>query len=128
MMPILRASGADKARAASSSTSHHRAIVPCPPLGRLLRLSPVLPFAWANYVFGLSPVPLAAFSVGTFVGCLPAVAGYVSAGKLGAEIAVNGADTSPGLLVLGVIATIGAITFAGNIATSALKDLNVDLE
>ena len=97
-------------------------------LGRLLRLSPVLPFAWANYVFGLSPVPLAAFSVGTFVGCLPAVAGYVSAGKLGAEIAVNGADTSPGLLVLGVIATIGAITFAGNIATSALKDLNVDLE
>ena len=39
----------------------------------LLRLSPVLPFAWANYVFGLSPVPLAAFSIGTFVGCLPAV-------------------------------------------------------
>jgi len=39
----------------------------------LLRLSPVLPFAWANYVFGLSPAPLAAFSIGTFVGCLPAV-------------------------------------------------------
>ena len=39
----------------------------------LLRLSPVLPFSWANYVFGLSPVPLAAFSIGTFVGCLPAV-------------------------------------------------------
>jgi len=94
----------------------------------LLRLSPVLPFAWANYVFGLSPVPLAAFSIGTFVGCLPAVAGYVSAGQLGAEIAVNGADTNPWLLGLGVAATIGAITFAGNIATSALKDLNIDLE
>ena len=39
----------------------------------LLRLSPVLPFAWANYIFGLSPVPTAAFSIGTFVGCLPAV-------------------------------------------------------
>ena len=39
----------------------------------LLRLSPVLPFSWANYVFGLSPVPLPAFSIGTFVGCLPAV-------------------------------------------------------
>lgn len=94
----------------------------------LLRLSPVLPFAWANYVFGLSPVPLPAFSIGTFVGCLPAVAAYVSAGQVGAEIAVNGAETSPWLLALGVVATIGAITFAGNIATQALKDLNIDLE
>jgi uncharacterized membrane protein YdjX (TVP38/TMEM64 family) len=94
----------------------------------LLRLSPVLPFAWANYVFGLSPVPMAAFSIGTFVGCLPAVAGYVSAGQLGAEIAVNGAETNPAVLALGVAATLGAITVAGNIATDALKDLDLDLD
>ena len=94
----------------------------------LLRLSPVLPFAWANYVFGLSPVPLAAFSVGTFVGCLPAVAGYVSAGQVGAEIAVNGAESNPIVLGLGIAATIGAITVAGNIATGALKDFDLDLE
>lgn len=94
----------------------------------LLRLSPVLPFAWANYVFGLSPVPLAAFSVGTFVGCLPAVAGYVTVGQAGAEIAVNGAESNNLVLGLGVAATIGAISFAGNIATNALKDLDLDLE
>ena len=93
----------------------------------LLRLSPVLPFAWANYVFGLSPVPLSAFSIGTFVGCFPAVAGYVSAGQVGAEIAVNGAESNPLVLGLGVAATLGAISFAGNIATNALKDLDVDL-
>lgn len=93
----------------------------------LLRLSPVLPFAWANYVFGLSPVPWQAFSVGTFVGCLPAVAAYVSAGQVGAEIAVNGADANPALLALGAAATLGAISFAGNIATDALKDLDLDL-
>ena len=94
----------------------------------LLRLSPVLPFAWANYAFGLSPVPALAFSIGTFVGCLPAVAAYVSAGEVGADVVINGADNDPFLLFIGAAATIGAITFAGNIATSALKDLDIDLE
>ena len=93
----------------------------------LLRLSPVLPFAWANYIFGLSPVPWGAFTLGTFVGCLPAVAGYVSAGELGAEIAVNGADANPIVLGLGIAATLGAITVAGNIANDALKDMDINL-
>lgn len=55
----------------------------------LLRLSPVLPFSWANYIFGLSPVPFSAFSLGTFLGCFPAVSAYVNAGKFGAEIVVR---------------------------------------
>lgn len=93
----------------------------------LLRLSPVLPFSWANYVFGLSPVPIAAFSLGTFLGCLPAVAAYVSAGQAGAEIVVNGADSNPVVLALGIAATLGAISVAGNMATKALEDLDVDL-
>ena len=93
----------------------------------LLRLSPVLPFAWANYVFGLSPVPWPAFTIGTFVGCLPAVTAYVSAGQVGAEVAINGAEPNPYLLALGAAATLGAISFAGNIATDALKDLDLDL-
>jgi hypothetical protein len=125
----------------------------------------------ANYVFGLSPVPLPAFSIGTFAGCLPAVvrsashkmppshlgapecarrpsdavlmpcaftcascdacfeqAGYVAAGQAGAEIAVNGAESNPIVLGLGVAATLSAISVAGNIATQALKDLDLDLE
>ena len=62
----------------------------------LLRLSPVLPFSWANYIFGLSPVPFTAFSLGTFLGCFPAVSAYVNAGKLGAEIVVRrAARTAP---------------------------------
>ena len=46
---------------------------------------------------------------------------------MGAEIAVNGAESNPIVLGLGIAATIGAISVAGNIATSALKDLDVDL-
>lgn len=94
----------------------------------LLRLSPVLPFSWANYLFGLSPVPFTAFSLGTFLGCLPAVTAYVNAGRLGAEIVVNGAEGNDALLAVGVVATIGAITLAGNIASKALKDMDIDLE
>eukprot|EP00322_Chrysochromulina_rotalis_P002223 CAMPEP_0115857990 /NCGR_PEP_ID=MMETSP0287-20121206/15862_1 /TAXON_ID=412157 /ORGANISM="Chrysochromulina rotalis, Strain UIO044" /LENGTH=312 /DNA_ID=CAMNT_0003312231 /DNA_START=161 /DNA_END=1100 /DNA_ORIENTATION=+ len=93
----------------------------------LLRLSPVLPFAWANYIFGLSPVPAAAFSIGTFVGCLPAVTAYVSAGQVGADVVIQGAETDPIVLALGAVATIGAITLAGSTATNALKDLDLDL-
>jgi uncharacterized membrane protein YdjX (TVP38/TMEM64 family) len=93
----------------------------------LLRLSPVLPFAWANYVFGLSPVPTAAFALGSLAGMLPAVAAYVTAGQLGADIAVNGPGSNPALLGLGAAATFGAIAVAGNIATDALKDLDLDL-
>ena len=55
-------------------------------------------------------------------------AGYVTVGQAGAEIAVNGAESNNLVLGLGVAATIGAISFAGNIATNALKDLDLDLE
>ena len=47
--------------------------------------------------------------------CLPAVAGYVSAGQVGAEIAVSGAESNPLVLGLGIAATLGAITLSGNI-------------
>lgn len=52
---------------------------------------------------------------------------YVSAGQAGAEIAVNGAESNPIVLGLGVVATLAAISYAGNVATEALKDLDVDL-
>jgi len=93
----------------------------------LLRLSPVLPFSWANYIFGLSPVPFSAFSLGTFLGCFPAVSAYVNAGKLGAEIVINGAESNDALVVVGIVSTIAAISVAGDIASKALKEQGVDL-
>jgi Ni,Fe-hydrogenase I small subunit len=54
-------------------------------------------------------------------------AAYVSAGQAGAEIVVNGAESNPAVLALGVAATLGAISLAGDMATKALEDLDVDL-
>ena len=82
----------------------------------------------APQLFGLSPLPLGTFALGTFMGCAPAVAAYVSAGQLGAEIAVHGADTNPYLLALGIAATVGAITLAGNIANDALREAGLDMD
>lgn len=79
-------------------------------------------------MFGLSGVPWAAFSLGTFLGCLPAVAAYVASGSLGAEIAVEGGETNPLLLVVGIAATIAAVTIAGNVAGNALKAQGLDLD
>jgi len=88
----------------------------------LLRASPVLPFTWGNYMFGLSPINTLTFSLGTFCGCLPSIVAYVCAGQAGADIALNGAGSSnPYLLGLGVAATIGAVATASNIAKDALK-------
>ena len=72
-------------------------------------------------------MPLPAFSIGTFVGCLPAVTAYVSAGAAGASVAVNGAESNPIVVALGVAATLGAISIGGNIATEAVKEQGLDL-
>jgi len=93
----------------------------------LLRVSPAVPFVWGNYLFGLSPLPLPTFALGTFFGCAPAVAVYVSAGQVGADVAVNGAGTNPYLLALGIAATVGAVSVAGNVASDALKEAGLDV-
>jgi len=72
-------------------------------------------------------VPFTAFSLGTFLGCLPAVAAYVNAGKLGAEIVINGGESNDLLLGVGLLATIAAISVAGNIASKALEEQGIDL-
>merc|ERR1712070_115706 len=52
----------------------------------LLRLNPLLPFTWANYLFGLSRVKRGPFLLGTWVGTLPVIFFKASAGALGASV------------------------------------------
>ena len=94
----------------------------------LLRLSPVIPFVWGSYVFGLLPISIFTFAAGTFVGCLPyAVAASISSEQLGVEAAVHGEALNPYLLGLGAAATIGALGVAGNLATDALREAGLDV-
>ena len=51
----------------------------------LLRLSPVMPFTFSNYLFGLTSTRLWVVFLGTLLGTLPSQTVYVSAGALGRQ-------------------------------------------
>lgn len=46
----------------------------------LLRLSPLLPLAASNYLYGLTSVALLPYVLGSWLGMLPGTLAYVSAG------------------------------------------------
>jgi len=71
--------------------------------------------------------PLGNASVRTVLTPWLGLRSYVSAGQLGAEMVVNGAEANPLVLGIGILATVGAISVAGNIANEALKDMDIDL-
>ena len=47
----------------------------------LLRLSPLLPLAASNYLYGLTSVALVPYILGSWLGMLPGTLAYVSAGE-----------------------------------------------
>lgn len=60
----------------------------------LLRLSPVMPFTFSNYLFGLTSTRLWVVFLGTLLGTLPSQTVYVSAGALGRQ-ALQGCVPAP---------------------------------
>ncbi|KAG8458237.1 hypothetical protein KFE25_001529 [Diacronema lutheri] len=93
----------------------------------LLRSSPLLPFSWASYLFGISTVPFSAYILGSWLGTLPAIFAYVQVGELGSEAALSGHPPS-WLVYFGIAATLAAITLVGDLASKTLKDLDIDLQ
>jgi len=90
----------------------------------LLRLSPVVPFTFSNYLFGLSSIDLAVLGIGTLVGTLPSQAAYVAAGSLGQKALSGQLQLPPILLVCGVAATILAMVLVGRVAKQTLSNLH----
>jgi uncharacterized membrane protein YdjX (TVP38/TMEM64 family) len=92
----------------------------------LLRLSPIVPFVFLNYVLGISRISFRDYILGT-VGMLPAVAAYVYAGKVAGDLAtvVAGVATPHGpmyyvLLTIGLAATLLASVLITRAAARAL--------
>lgn len=89
----------------------------------LVRLSPIMPFAIASYGFGLLPVTLKDYVIGSLAS-LPALALYVEAGHLAhvGLIAKNNSQLSiSAMSALGVLATLVLAVRIGRMAMKALE-------
>jgi uncharacterized membrane protein YdjX (TVP38/TMEM64 family) len=94
----------------------------------LLRLSPVLPFTFSNYLTGLTSIPLTTFFIGTLIGTLPTQAVYVGAGALGRKALKGGVKLPLPIVLLGVAATGLAILLVGRIATQVLQSMDLEAD
>jgi uncharacterized membrane protein YdjX (TVP38/TMEM64 family) len=79
----------------------------------MLRISPILPYTIANYLYGLTAIRFVPYMIATAIGILPMVAVYVSIGAAGREAALGSAGGHQSMtewIVLGVglILTIAA--------------------
>lgn len=92
----------------------------------LTRLSPVFPFVFLNYAYGLTKVSLRDFFFASWVGMIPGTVMYVYIGSLAGDLATLGAGgrtrTSGEWVLygLGLIATVAVTVILTRIARAAL--------
>lgn len=98
----------------------------------LTRLSPVFPFNFQNYAYGLTSVPFAHYCLASWIGMIPGTFLYVYFGTLGrsgleaASGAGGGAETLQLVLqVAGLLATLAVTVLITRTAKRALKEAGV---
>ena len=97
----------------------------------LLRLSPLLPLAASNYLYGLTSVELGPYVLGSFVGMAPGTYALVTTGHVGKAVFLQGEGSlSPELwqVGLGLAGTALALGFIGRLAAQAIKDADSEAE
>ena len=100
----------------------------------LTRLSPVFPFVFLNYAFGLTKVSLQDYVIASWIGMMPGTIMYVYLGSIGK--AASGGGKTPAewaLFVVGLLATVAVTVYVTKIAQKALnseikisKDTNIN--
>ncbi len=86
----------------------------------LLRLSPAMPFALTNFLMAAAKVPFVDFQCGSWLGMTPRIVAVTLAGAGLSEL-VEQKPQSPWLLVIGIAATLAAVTWIARIARQALR-------
>jgi uncharacterized membrane protein YdjX (TVP38/TMEM64 family) len=95
----------------------------------LTRLSPAVPFALQNYLYGLTDIPFWTYVLTSWVAMLPGTLMYVYLGHIGrasldAAAGAGGPTRTPGewaLLIVGLLATVAVAVFVGLLARRAMR-------
>ncbi len=82
----------------------------------LLRLSPVIPFAVKNYLFGVSRVRIRDYEIGTFLGKLPGAVIFTALGTTGRVAMDLPPEERWGLIAAGIAATLVVTWLIGRTA------------
>ena len=89
----------------------------------IMRLSPLMPFALSNYLYGLTSVKFRSYVVGSFFGMMPGTFAYVSAGTATRQVAEGALGGSAVLSTLfGVGLAIFSAGYVGKLATKAVEE------
>ena len=97
----------------------------------LTRLSPIFPFNFQNYAYGLTRIPFWHYALSSAIGIIPGTFLYVylgTVGRSGLEAAAGGEQVQTLRLVLqivGLLATVVVTIYITRIATKALKEAGV---
>jgi len=91
----------------------------------LLRLSPVVPYVFSNYVYGLSGIRFWPYVLSSALGMLPLAALYVAAGTAG-RAALGGAPpkgpAAIAVIAAGALLTIGVTAYVTRLARKELDE------
>lgn len=92
----------------------------------LTRLSPIFPYNFLNYAYGLTTVRLRDFGLASWVGMIPGTVLYVYIGSLASDVATLGiTDRSLvewGFFGVGLILTLVVTVYVSRIARKGLQD------
>ncbi len=93
----------------------------------LVRLSPVFPFTYINYAFGLTGVRTLPYVLASFVGMIPGTFAYVYLGAAARTAASGETDaTKKALQIGGAVAAVLVSLFVARVAAKAIKGAGVD--
>jgi uncharacterized membrane protein YdjX (TVP38/TMEM64 family) len=95
----------------------------------LIRLSPVFPFTYINYAFGLTGVGTAPYVLASFVGMIPGTFAYVYLGSAAAGAASGEANTTKKIVqIVGAAVALAVTIFVARVATKAIRTAGVVAE
>jgi len=95
----------------------------------LVRLSPVFPFTYINYAFGLTGVKTLPYVAASFFGMIPGTFAYVYLGSAAAGAASGEADTTKRVVqIMGAAVALAVTIFVARVATKAIKTAGIAAE